>query len=398
MNVLINDDRCVLLHGDSAELGTVLAENTVDAIITDPPAGFGFMGEEWDGDKGGRDKWIAWLAQLVVPALLALKPGGYAFVWAIPRTSHWTATALENAGFEIRDVHHHLFGTGFPKSLTHKSAEIPEWGGTGLKPAVEHWILCRKPLEGKLTYAENFAKWGTGVMNIGACRILTDEERKAVFSGAKGEGGPGAEVYGASEKYLSEPHEDGRWPAHLTLDLYAAGMIDAQSGETDIENGGEIGLKGGSKGRARKVKKSTGGASRFFYVAKPAPKEKNYGLDHLPTVSGGEATGGRAEGSAGVANPRAGAGRGGKHKNVHPTVKSVALMQWLIRLITPPGGVVLDMFAGSGTTGVAALLEGFSFIGVEQGGENNKYLPILTARLNQALADVGAGSAPASAS
>ena len=136
------------------------------------------------------------------------------------------------------------------------------------------------------------------------------------------------------------------------------------------------------KRRAGKVD----GASRFFYVAKPSRTERDEGLDHLPASTGGAATG-REDGSAGLGNPRAGAGRTGGSRNVHPTVKSVALMRWLCRLITPPGGVVLDPFAGSGTTGVAALAEGLSFVGCEQGGgEGDPYLPILLGRLQRALA------------
>lgn len=387
MRPIIADPRCVLFHGDSAELA--LPENSVDAIVTDPPAGIDFMGKGWDSDRGGRDAWVAWLAKTLAPAFRALKPGGHALVWAIPRTAHWTAMALEDAGFEIRDVVLHLFGTGFPKSLTSKSADIPPETGTALKPAAEHWVLARKPLEG--AYADNFARYGTGLLQIDACRIGTDDTRSPSGNRPRLQGqadlGMGAGAVAGSEC--------GRWPANVTLDDVAATALDEQSG---ISRDGVAGKRSGgfqrdgyvggqnASGWADKAVGfgGAGGASRFFYVAKPSPSERDQGLGHLPVKTGGQATG-REDGSAGVANPRAGAGRGGGRRNFHPTVKSTALMRWLVRLITPPGGVVLDPFAGSGSTGVAALAEGFSFVGVEHGGEDGEYLPIVEGRLRHAL-------------
>lgn len=393
MRVVLDDDRCVLIIGDSAELGGILGPGTVDAIVTDPPAGIAFMNKKWDKDKGGRDKWVAWLAALMRPAFAALKPGGYALVWALPRTSHWTAFALEDAGFEVRDVHHHLFGTGMPKSLDlarqidmhlctlpgrHCDKHYPrkrkdgdhfcpphprrveaQRMRTALKPAVEHWILARKPLDG--TYAEVVLEHGTSGLNIEACRADYDPDigpPAAVFSGAKGE--EAGQIYGASEKYESQVSEDGNWPPHATIDPFIAELIDAQSPRTK------------------------GGASRFFYCVKAQRDEKDEGLGHLEPKSGGAATG-REEGSIGTQNPRAGAGRTGGARNHHPTVKSVELMRWLVRLVTPPGGVVLDVFAGSGTTGVAALAEGLAFVGVEQGGDDGEYVPIIEGRLRHAL-------------
>lgn len=337
MNAVLVRDRAVLFCGDSSEAD--LSENIVDAIVTDPPAGIGFMGKAWDKDRGGRDAWIQWLADTLSPAYRALKPGGHALVWAIPRTSHWTAMALELAGFEIRDVVMHVFKTGFPKSLTPNSAPIPKGTGTALKPACEHWILARKPPAG--TIAETAAKHGTGVLQIDACRDGS-EPPKPVHSGRKG----GDQLYGVSGKYTSNVSELGRWPAHLVADEGISPLA-------------------------------------YFVVAKPSRKEKDAGLEHLPTVGGGEATG-RKEGSAGTKNPRAGAGRTGGAKNYHPTIKAQALMRWLIRLITPPGGVVLDPFCGSGSTGVAAIAEGHEFIGIEQ---SENYCEIAKARLEHALKD-----------
>lgn len=109
-------DNFVLLNGDCLEMLKELPDNSVDSLVTDPPAGISFMGKAWDDDKGGRDQWIAWLSDVMKECSRVLKPGAHALVWAIPRTSHWTTTAVENAGFEIRDVMTHLFGSGFPKS------------------------------------------------------------------------------------------------------------------------------------------------------------------------------------------------------------------------------------------------------------------------------------------
>lgn len=399
MRVVLADPRCTLIHGDSAQLGDMLDENSVDAIVTDPPAGISFMGKDWDGDKGGRDAWIDWLAGLLRPALRALKPGGHALVWALPRTSHWTAMALEVAGFEIRDVHHHLFGTGFPKSLTSKSAPIPDGAGTALKPAVEHWILARKPLAG--TVGANFAEHGTGVLQIDACRIDSGGRHGSSDSAGQGRGHAATKNHGTFGAGLggvvAAAHASGRWPAHLSLehaedctaecvDGCPVRVLDEQSGFSKspgkVTRGGERGLKFGmARQEGVPCPSDSGGASRFFYVAKGSRSEKDTGLDHLPPRTGGEATG-RDDDTAGVNNPRAGAGRTGGARNFHPTVKSIALMRWLVRLVTPPGGVVLDMFAGSGTTGCAALAEGLRFIGCEMADE---YIPIAAGRLRHAL-------------
>lgn len=335
--------------GDCLVLLRQLPTNSVDAVVTDPPAGINFMGAKWDNDKGGRKQWIAWLTERMRECLRVLKPGGHMLVWALPRTSHWTATALENAGFQIRDRHSHFFGTGFPKSANvsklidkrlgveptvvganpnHRavsgvdyggvyaggntgasyvteasSEEAKQWEGysTALKPACEDWWLVRKPLEG--TIADNVLMYGTGALNIDACRIPTDEPltRKLKSSTESASG------WKSVNRSPTAGKDGGRWPAHISFDEEAAALLDTQSGVL------------------------TGGASRFFYVAKAPQSEKH---------------------AAG--------------KNTHPTVKSVTLMRWLIRLITPPGGLVLDPFCGSGSTGVACALEGFRFKGFEQ--------------------------------
>lgn len=383
MKIVYDHDRCTLLHGDSAALGEVLAENSVDALVCDPPSGIGFMGNAWDKDKGGRDAWIEWLAKVLAPSVRALKPGGHGLIWALPRTTHWTAFALENSGLEIRDRVSHIFGSGFPKSLTHNSADIPPECGTALKPAIEDWWLVRKPLDGSV--AATFAKWGTGVIWIDACRVGDEDTRAPTGNRPDNGWGMGQGVIAGSAH--------GRWPAHLVLDDEAAEMLDEQAGTQTGAHGRvggqprKLGYKQDADGITTDLKRSIGGPSRFFYVAKPSKKEKDRGLGHLPVLSGGEATH-RKDNSAGLTNPRAGAGRGGGGRNPHETVKSIALMRWLCRLVTPPNGVVLDPFAGSGSTGVAALEEGFNFIGCEL---TEKYIPALTGRITNALS----GTAPA---
>jgi hypothetical protein len=480
---VLNNERAVIFHGDSSKLE--LPENSIDAIVSDPPAGIGFMGAEWDSDKGGAEEWINWLAELLRPWYRALKPGGHVLLWAIPRTSDWTMAALRRAGFEIRDQVHdifdadvlaqnfvcsldaeqqaaflrllesqsspilyHLFGSGFPKSrnisididallgkereviapapytrgassqqyadgrdvswnaqpqpiTAPASPEASQWNGwgTAFKPAAEHWILARKPLE--LSIARNVLKWGTGALNIDACRIPVAEGETIAMTQsdpAKREGVVGAamltsnndaeKMQAAQRASIARTQELGRWPAHLVLDDHTAALLDAQTGPRDshgadgsVDRAG-IGYGAGGKGGKASVPRDKGGASRFFYVAKPPRKEKEAGLDHLPVSSAGEATGGRKEGSAGLNNPRAGAGRTGGARNTHPTVKSIELMRWLVRFVTPKGGIVADMFAGSGTTLIAGLEEGMRVVGCEL---TDKYIPIVIGRVQHAL-------------
>lgn len=283
--------------GDNLQILKGIAENSIDALVTDPPAGIAFMGKEWDEDKGGRDHWITWMTGVMTASLRVLKPGGHALIWSLPRTSHWTALAVENAGFEIRDVVTHIFGTGYPKSLdvaraidaasgfegeaTGDTVVVrPPWAkwergsgyksetkvqqvkklsdaakkwegfGTGLKPAAEFWLLCRKPLSEK-TIAENVLRWGTGAISIDKCRINTyaksfkDNREDKIQRNAYGK-------FGVSDYDGSK----GRFPANLILDEEAARLLDEQAGAED----GEV--------------------SRFFYVAKPSGTERNEGLDH----------------------------------------------------------------------------------------------------------------------
>lgn len=465
-----------IIVGDALDILKTLPENSVDSICCDPPAGINFMGKEWDGSKGGRIQWVAWLSDVMTEALRCLKPGGHAFVWALPKTSHWTACALEDAGFEIREKCYHIFSTGFPKSyniakgiegiLTRGSANWTDWKhlpgerqegenvaygmtrtnaetgnrprtyvstgafeldpstpeaqqwngwGTALKPAVEEWILCRKPLA-EPSVASNVLEWNTGGINIDGCRIGTaadmnprdfdDSKRTAPkFSGILNSGKEGN--YRASSGAVP----DGRWPAHLLIS-HAEGCqsgacvsgcpaleLDEQSGiqsasyrnNPRISYDSQNAMYGKYKDRLREEVgyKDEGGASRYFtqfyYAPKASKSERNLGCEGLPEQRVARMGHGNDEPDertqSFISQPQA---------NIHPTVKNQSLMKWLVRLITPPNGIVLDCFAGSGSTGVAAITEGFRFIGIEIDPE---YTAIAKARLNHAISEAKAEAA-----
>lgn len=438
-----------LHHGDAREVLAAMPDNCIDAIVTDPPAGIAFMGKAWDepgtfverrsrprgfdavggnhhptssADKartlrseGARFR--ARMTPIFIEALRVAKPGAHALVWAIPRTQHWTATALEDAGWEIRDCISHIFGTGFPKSLN-----AGEGRGTALKPAHEVWLLCRKPLVG--TVAANVLAHGTGALNIDACRVgfasgtgrfppnlLLSHSEGCNRTGAKrvksnGHGGTGSRPAGfgnvGAENGSSEPsgpeYRDAEGREEVESWACVEGCpvadLDAQSGITKsgamkagqprVATYGAGGYAGGwtAPATTSPINASEGGASRFFpifgYHPKASTADRNFGLDDFPVLSGGAATD-RQDDSPGTQSPRAGAGRSGGSKNPHPTVKNTDLMRWLCRLITPPRGTVLDCFAGSGSTGVAALREGFRFIGIEQDAQ---YVAVAQSRLS----------------
>lgn len=305
------------------------------------------MGKDWDGDLGGRDYWIPWMTDIMRECLRVMKPGAHGLVWALPRTSHWTATALENAGFEIRDVVTHLFGTGFPKSHN-----LGNGWGTALKPASEHWILIRRPCSEK-TVAANVARWGVGGINVDGCRVKINNFDNIYQKNPHTKNDQGIFKSGGTAGYVVP---QGRFPANLVLDDQAAALLDEQSGPCktgNIKAGTLQGFGGGANcygegvvPREYKTDEATG-ASRFFYTAKASKSERGEG-------------------------------------NQHPCVKSLKLMSYLCRLVTPPGGVVLDPFMGSGSTGLAAKAEGFGFIGIEREAE---YFKIAEGRLAQKSAD-----------
>lgn len=345
--------------GDCREALAAMPDSSVDAIITDPPYELGFMGRAWD--KSG----VAFDPETWRAALRVAKPGAAMLAFGGTRTFHRLTCAIEDAGWEIRDCLMWLYGQGFPKSLN------GEWGGTALKPGWEPVILARKPPEG--TIAANYAAHGTGGLNIDDCRIFTDwSDRSEAWKASGHSAQPDVEKIAAPPGTSINCHPAGRWPANVLLDEDAAALLDEQSGILKT-SGGRIRIeakprsvaKGAERPRDYYSPPSEGGASRFFYCAKPSTAEREAGCEHLPKRSAGELVD-REDDSAGMSSPRAGAGRTSSGRaNFHPTVKPIELMRYLCRLITPPGGTVLDLFAGSGTTGCGAVLEGFSFIGAD---------------------------------
>lgn len=363
-----------LYHGNCIDEMRGFPDESVDSVCTDGPYELSFMNHKWDGTGIVNDP------NLWREVFRVMKPGAHLLSFGAPRTYHRMACGVEDADFEIRDSIHWFYGTGFPKSLT-----VGEGQGTALKPAHEPIVLARKPLKG--TVAQNIAVYGTGALNIDASRIGVGLE---VPGGGNGKANHGGQFGGSGgtngERPKVKAHTDGRWPANVLFDEDAAFELDAQT--ADLKVGGS--LKGG-EGRERSVVSplslgprgvwvpygDSGGASRFFYVAKPGRRERDFGCEELPAMTAGEVVN-RIEGSAGMNSPRAGAGRTSGARNFHPTVKPVELMRYLIKLITPNGGLVLDPFVGSGTTGMAALLEGFDFVGIDQ---DEKYLTIAHARI-----------------
>jgi len=225
---------------------------------------------------------------------------------------------------------------------------LPDGLGTALKPAYEPIIIARKPLEG--TVADNVLTHGVGAINVDGCRVPSDEQHRQKCASVVGlDSNRNGDCYGEwGGKRTDSYSPAGRWPANILHD-----------GCFDDEPWG-----------------------RYFYCAKASKADRNEGCEHLAHVAAGEVTGGRAEGSDGLKSPRAGAGRTGGAKNHHPTVKPTELMRWCCRLVTPPGGTVLDPFAGSGSTGKAAVMGGFQFIGFEM---DEQYAEIAKARIAHAL-------------
>ncbi len=373
-----------LLKGDCLEQMKTLPDNSVDAIVSDPPYGISFMAKKWDYDVPDVEVWQE--------AMRVLKPGGHALIACGTRTQHRMVVNIEDAGFEIRDVVSWIYGSGFPKSLNISKAidkaagaerevvgvredfakrantkpanrtkmgkfaddnyqmgaitapateAAKQWDGwgTALKPACEFFTLARKPLSEK-TVAANVLKWGTGGINIDGCRVGTD-----FMMGGSAKSGGDVMKTGLKSDYKS-PDKIGRFPANLihdgsqeVLDLFpeTKSSVRKPSESGKAQEGWGLGTrKPQERGHADK-----GSAARFFYCPKASKKDRDEG-------------------------------------NNHPTVKPTALMQYLCRLITPEGGVVLDPYMGSGSTGKAAIKEGFSFIGCELDAD---YFEIAKARI-----------------
>jgi site-specific DNA-methyltransferase (adenine-specific) len=337
-----------VIHGDSLEILKTLDANSVDCVVTDPPYGLAFMGKKWDYDVPSVELWRE--------VLRVLKPGGHLLSFGGTRTYHRMVVAIEDAGFEIRDQIMWLYGSGFPKSHNLKD-EWQGWG-TALKPANEPIVLARKPLSEK-TVAKNVLRWGTGALNVDGTRIGTEqtETRRGVT-----QTGPSGWKTTGFEEPTTKLNPPGRWPANVLFDEEAAAVLDEQSGVTKsgsrkpTKNADGNGWKNSCTETLNEFVGDSGGASRFFYVAKASKRERNAGLEGLE-----------------VQRYNSGLGNTDNlpvlQKNHHPTVKPVKLMEYLIKLVCPPSGTVLDPFAGSGTTGVAAKRLGFKFIGIEREAE-----------------------------
>lgn len=379
-----------LILGDCLEVLKTLPDASVDAIITDPPYGLSFMGKKWDYDVPSVEVWAE--------CLRVLKPGGHLLAFAGTRTQHRMAVRIEDAGFEIRDMIAWVYGSGFPKSLDVSKAidkaagatpidlgvspnwreskrdrerngsmevrgenagrltapatpEAQQWQGwgTALKPALEPITVARKPFTG--TVAANVLDHGTGALNIDGCRIAHAEECRMMAPSQANIDNPSEKHRQAGRREaVLEPKPSGRWPANLIHDgsdevvaLFPQSLSRPNAYGKTHERSDSVGFGVASWNKSGPNYQDTdASAARFFYCAKASKADRSEG-------------------------------------NTHPTVKPTDLMRYLCRLVTPPGGIVLDPFMGSGSTGKAALLEGFQFIGIER---DPKYFAIAQARVN----------------
>lgn len=367
-----------ILHGDCRQLMDQMDEASVDSVCTDPPYELGFMGRDWDrsGIANDVDMWRK--------AFGVLKPGGWLLAFSHARTYHRMVCAIEDAGFEIRDQIMWIYGSGFPKGGNRDGK------GTCLKPAHEPIVLARKPLIGSV--AANEAQFGTGALNINDCRIHADDAQGGSYTVKRLKPGATLEKTGGNwrpeeggELYHGEM-KPGRWPANVVHDgsdaatadfpLTTGGLMKAGTRRTAQDHPGSVcyGTFGGNASDTDTYA-DAGSAARFFYCAKASKADRDEGLDQFaPQAFVQFQTGNGESGKASSLSE----GRATQYRNTHETVKPTALMRWLVRLITPPGGLVLDPFAGSGSTGKAAVLEGRRFIGCEM---TDKYVPIARARL-----------------
>ncbi len=378
-------DNVWLMQGDCLERMKELDDNSVDSIITDPPYGLSFMGKKWDYDVPSVEIWAE--------SLRVLKPGGHLLAFAGTRTQHRMAVNIEDAGFEIRDMIAWVYGSGFPKSMNvskaiDKAAGVTrnvvgrskgagshsdrclsdgtlnsvldvtspateaakQWDGwgTALKPALEPITVARKPFKG--TVAANVLENGTGAINIDGCRVATEDNLNggAYSNGGKDLSKATSYATGVNAGEFVQP--SGRWPANLIHDGSdeVVELFPIVKGGTAVRrnSGGNTFGSGRPKPKMSDMGYGdTGSAARFFYCAKTSKKDR--GAD-----------------------------------NKHPTVKPTDLMRYLCRLVTPPNGIVLDPFMGSGSTGKAAMLEGFRFVGIEL---DEGYFKIAQDRINQAV-------------
>ena len=423
-----------VIQGDCLEVLKGIPDNYFDSLITDPPAGISFMGKNWDDHKGGMLQWINWMSEVMAECLRTMKPGACGLVWSIPRTSHWTGMALELAGFRLIDCVHHCFGSGFPKgqdiskhidavykaerevvgigshcglhskggsnnftddnwNATNRignyslitaptTLEAKQWDGwktPALKPAVEGWWLVQKPIS-ESSIARNILKHGVGGINIEACRIGTETRINPPRTKGKTASMGSFAMCDGVDSVVS-----GRYPANLILSCGAdckgnnhsldcpVSVIGEQSGI--CTSGGKKPYINGSiakkcvasfshgldgKPRNYTSETNTGTSARYFKQLPFDPETVNSIYYQAKASTKDRSSNGVVE-------------------NIHPTVKSTALMEYFIKLITPPNGMVLDPFGGSGTTGVAAKNLGFNYTLIER---EQEYIEIINQRLN----------------
>ena len=413
-----------LINADCIEAMKAMPDNSMDSIVTDPPYELGFMGKSWDASG------IAFNVEVWREALRVIKPGGHLIAFSGSRTYHRMAVAIEDAGFEIRDQIMWVYGSGFPKShnvskgidkaagaerevvgtrpqransanslvpmnasvddvenittpATPATPAAKQWDGwgTALKPAHEPMVLARKPIQG--TVANNVLTHGTGGLNIDGSRVegkLDGDPNRF----AKTDGGNFNTSLALENHDAPVVRSEGRWPANFIHD----GSDEVVALFPDTNKGtARIGKPGGSTFGGTAMSDEvigtwygdSGSAARFFYCAKASKRDRNEGLDGFEAKRDHD---GRADGGVGGDNPR---NRTNNAKlNHHPTVKPTTLMQYLVRLVTPPNGIVLDPFMGSGSTGKACAYEGFDFVGIDQSAE---YVAIAQARIDYATAD-----------
>lgn len=358
-------ENAFLYNADCREVLASLTDNSIDSIVTDPPYELGFMGKGWDSTG------IAYDVAMWREALRVLKPGGHLLSFGGARTYHRMACAIEDAGFHIRDQIMWIYGSGFPKS--HNLEGDWDGWGTALKPAHEPIVVARKPLIG--TVAQNVLTHGTGALNIDACRIPLDGDYKSRPNGRPSMTGLG-DNYDPANANIADTI--GRWPANLIHD--GSEEVVALFPQSDSKGGGGAPKSGywGNAGEGKDAKHGdTGSAARFFYCAKVDREERNEGLKHFEAKPMNWSSGTKNPGSFQSENTNR------KSPNHHPTVKPVELIRYLWRLVTPPGGTCLDLFMGSGSHGVAAILEGFDYIGCESDTEHG-YFDISVARIKHA--------------
>ena len=426
-----------LYQGSMLDMRDVIESSSIDAIVTDPPYELGFMGKFWDSTG------IVFQVETWKRCFDVLKPGGYLLAFGGSRTFHRIACAIEDAGFEIRDTIMWLYGSGFPKSTNIGLAidkkngveskiigqsdvlDIPnsgyennngnrimhpirvaqnEWTGwgTALKPAYEPIIVARKPYDGSCV--DNILKYGVGGLNIDECRVpanpgeydIRHYTHEDCFQNLKPK----------QSHYQVKPQPEGRFPANVILtyddtdkEEVCGGMPESGSGNNGTPysyagreyHNGDYSMFNGDKPQAPSNYNDNGSSARYFYCAKASKRDRDEGLDAFPNKLYGQSGGAQAAIARGEDYHKGSGFNTAKiRKNTHPTVKPVSLMQYLVRLVTPKGGTVLDPFNGSGSTGKAVMYENndrnaeYAYIGIELTSE---YLPISAARIQYALQD-----------